>query len=105
TNLLLDRLKAGAPSRVVVVSSDAHRGVTLDFDDLEGRRGHRGLRAYSRSKLANLLFTDELARRLEGTGVMANALHPGFVATNIFAGNGPLGWVVRRIAGAMALSP
>src|SRR5262249_11396561 len=66
---------------------------------------HPGFRQYSRSKLANLLFTYELARRLEGTGVTANALHPGFVASRFMEGNGPLGWFLRRWAGLFAISP
>jgi retinol dehydrogenase-12 len=105
THLLLDVLTACTPARVVNVASSAHAGVTLDFDDLQGRRGYRGFRAYRRSKLANLLFTFELARRLEGTGVTVNALHPGFVATNIFAGNGPAGWLMRQSAGLVAIGP
>jgi len=83
TNLLLDRLRAGAPARVINVSSDMHRNVTLDLDDLQMTAGYRGIPAYSRAKLALVLFTYELARRLEGSGVTANALHPGFVATGI----------------------
>jgi NAD(P)-dependent dehydrogenase (short-subunit alcohol dehydrogenase family) len=87
THLLLDRLKASAPARVVNVASAAHRGARLNFDDLQGERGYRGYRAYRQSKLANLLFTYELARRLEGTGVTANALHPGVVATRFGRNN------------------
>ncbi len=83
TNLLLDVLKASAPSRIVNVSSTAHEGATIDFDDLQGERRYDGRRAYGLSKLANVLFTHELARRLEGTGVTTNCLHPGVVATNI----------------------
>jgi NAD(P)-dependent dehydrogenase (short-subunit alcohol dehydrogenase family) len=106
TNLLLDRLKQSAPSRVVNVSSDAHRMVRgMDFDDLQGRRRYRAFPIYARSKLANLLFTYELARRLAGTGVSANALHPGFVATNFAAGNGLLGWWIRRLASLVAIGP
>jgi retinol dehydrogenase 12 len=82
TNLLLDLLKANPLARIVNVSSEAHRGAQLDFADLQGEHSYRGYRAYARSKLANILFTYELARRLEGTGVVTNALHPGFVATN-----------------------
>jgi NAD(P)-dependent dehydrogenase (short-subunit alcohol dehydrogenase family) len=82
TNLLLDLLKASPLARIVNVSSEAHRGAQLDFADLQGEHSYRGYRAYARSKLANILFTYELARRLEGTGVVTNALHPGFVATN-----------------------
>jgi NAD(P)-dependent dehydrogenase (short-subunit alcohol dehydrogenase family) len=92
TNLLLDPLKAGAPARIVNVSSNSHRGKRLDFESLELKRGYWAGRAYGRSKLANLYFTYELARRLEGTGVTANAMHPGFVRTNMAANNG---WLVR----------
>jgi NAD(P)-dependent dehydrogenase (short-subunit alcohol dehydrogenase family) len=81
TGLLLGQLRAAAPSRIVVVASEAHRGAKLDFADLQTRRAFRAWRAYRRSKLANILFTRELARRLEGSGVTANALHPGFVAS------------------------
>lgn len=81
TNLLLDTLRDSAPSRIVNVSSRAHARATLDFDDLNAERDFDGWRAYCRSKLCNVLFTVELARRLEGTGVTANALHPGVVAT------------------------
>jgi retinol dehydrogenase-14 len=89
TVLLLDRLKESAPSRIVNVSSAAHNGAPrgLDFDDLQSTRGYRGMKAYSASKLANIYFTVELARRLEGTGVTANCLHPGTVATG-FARDG-----------------
>lgn len=80
THLLLDRLKASAPARIVVLASDAHRMARgLDFDDLQSRRSYRGLPVYCRSKLANLLFTLELAERLRGTGVTVNAVHPGVV--------------------------
>jgi NAD(P)-dependent dehydrogenase (short-subunit alcohol dehydrogenase family) len=83
TRLLTDRLVASAPARVVNVASTAHRSARrgLDFDDLQSSRHYRGMQAYGRSKLANILFTDELARRLSGTGVTANSLHPGTVAT------------------------
>ena len=90
TTLLLDLLKASAPSRIINVSSNAARGGRINFDDLEGRRGYSGFGAYSQSKLANILFTFELARRLQGTGVTVNALHPGFVATNFGHNNGGL---------------
>jgi NAD(P)-dependent dehydrogenase (short-subunit alcohol dehydrogenase family) len=88
TNLLLDTLGASAPARIVNISSDAHRQASLDWDDLQSCRKYSGFRAYSRSKLANVLFTYELARRLEGTGVTVNAVHPGSVATG-FALNNP----------------
>lgn len=90
TNLLLDRLKDSAPARVVNVASNSHFKQKLDFDDLQLNRRFSGIKAYGRSKLANVLFTYELARRLKGTGVTANALHPGLVATNIGKNNGPL---------------
>jgi len=86
TNLLLDRLAASAPARVVTVSSVGHRRGALDFDDLGYERGYGVMRAYTRSKLANVLFANELARRLAGTGVTSNSLHPGAVATNIWSG-------------------
>jgi NAD(P)-dependent dehydrogenase (short-subunit alcohol dehydrogenase family) len=81
--LLLPAVRAAAPARIVNVASNAHRGVRLDFDDLQSQRRYRGFAVYKRSKLANLYFTYTLARRLEGSGVTVNALHPGFVATDI----------------------
>jgi NAD(P)-dependent dehydrogenase (short-subunit alcohol dehydrogenase family) len=81
TNLLLDRLQASAPARVVNVASAASARGHIDFDDLELKRRYNGIRAYSNAKLANILFSNELARRLSGTGVTSNALHPGVVAT------------------------
>ncbi len=81
TALLWERLISSAPARVVNVASEAHRGSRLDFEDLQCSINYNGLRAYQRSKLANILFTRQLARRLERTGVTANCLHPGFVAT------------------------
>jgi NAD(P)-dependent dehydrogenase (short-subunit alcohol dehydrogenase family) len=81
THLLRDRLVATAPARVVTVSSGAQAMGRIDFDDLQGERRYRGQRAYNQSKLANVLFTYELARRLAGTGVTANVLHPGVVRT------------------------
>ena len=84
TTLLLDRLKASAPARVITVSSAAHRFYALNFDDLQAERRYSAFGAYARSKLANVLFTHELSGRLEGTGVTANCLHPGVVATGIF---------------------
>lgn len=83
TRLLLDALRSSAPARVVTVSSEAHRRGEIDFDDLQGERRYSPLEAYAQSKLANVLFTLELARRLEGTGVTANALHPGAIATKL----------------------
>lgn len=91
TNLLTDLLVRSAPARVVSVASEAHRSGTLDFGDLGFERGYKLMGAYSRSKLANILFSNELARRLAGTGVTSNCLHPGVVATNIWSG--APGWI------------
>ncbi|MBV8106203.1 MAG: SDR family oxidoreductase [Hyphomicrobiales bacterium] len=88
-----DRLAASAPARIVSTSSMAHQGMNLDFYDLQCARGFNGRKAYGRSKLANILFTRELARRLAGTGVTANCLHPGFVATRFGDASG--GWTSR----------
>ena len=90
TGLLLDRLKESAPARIVNVASDAHSWGTIDFDDLGGERSYRSMRIYGRSKLANILFTYELARRLEGTRVTVNCLHPGAVATRLGSQNGAI---------------
>lgn len=92
TSLLRERLVASAPARVVVVASDAHKFARagIDFDDLQSTRKYRSFAAYARTKLENILFARELARRLAGTGVTANALHPGFVASN-FARQGDAG--------------
>ena len=91
TNLLLDVLKASAPARIVNVSSEGHQGARIDFDNLRGEKSYNWLRAYNQSKLANVLFTYELARRLEGEpapaeagGVTTNAIHPGVVSTRIW---------------------
>jgi NAD(P)-dependent dehydrogenase (short-subunit alcohol dehydrogenase family) len=84
--LLLDRIVASAPARIVITASAGHYGGTLDLDDLGFEHGYTIMRAYNRSKLANVLHTRHLARRLEGTGVTVNTLHPGAVATNIWSG-------------------
>jgi NAD(P)-dependent dehydrogenase (short-subunit alcohol dehydrogenase family) len=86
TTLLLETLQASAPARIVNVSSDSHKGAHLDFDDLQSERGNFVFNAYGRSKLAVVVFSYELARRLSGTGVTVNVLHPGLVRTG-FAGN------------------
>jgi len=88
TNLLLKKLKGSAPSRVVNVSSVAHESGRIDFNNLNGERSYSGVSAYSRSKLALVLFTNEIARRLSGSGVTANSLHPGAVRTNIWRHTG-----------------
>ena len=90
TTLLLDRLKSSAPSRIVTTSSDAHFGANIPFDDLNADFGYRGFRRYGQTKLANILFTTELAARLAGTGVTVNCFHPGLVATGFNRNNGPI---------------
>lgn len=92
TTLLLDRLKASTPARIVTTSSDAHRGASIPFDDLDANRGtgRSGFPRYGETKLANILFTRELAHQLEGTDVTANAYHPGFVASGFNRNNGVL---------------
>ena len=88
TNLLLDRLKQSAPSRVITVSSEAQRWGDMDFDDLQSTQKYRGFPVYGKTKLANIMFTYELAERLKGTFVTANCLHPGPVGTNFGKNNG-----------------
>jgi NAD(P)-dependent dehydrogenase (short-subunit alcohol dehydrogenase family) len=102
---LLPLLRAAPRARVVNVASRAHRGVNLHLDDLQHERRYNGWIAYKRSKLANLLFTYELARRLDGTGVTTNALHPGFVATDIGVANGLLAGIVWRVVSLAAIPP
>jgi len=85
SHLLLDLLLASTPARIVNVSSSAHKGANIDFDDLQGERGYKGSKAYSQSKLAQILFTVEYGRRLAGTGVTVNAVHPGVIKTNLGA--------------------
>ncbi len=106
TNLLLDTLKASGAARIVSVSSGAHTGAKMNFADLEGKQSYGGFRAYGQSKLANIMFTDELARRLQGTSVTANCLHPGVVATNFAANNGGFyRAVVRPVLNVFSISP
>jgi NAD(P)-dependent dehydrogenase (short-subunit alcohol dehydrogenase family) len=106
TNLLLDTIKASAPARIINVSSDAHSGGKIDFDNLQGERSYSSFGPYSNSKLANILFTIELARRLEGTGVTANALHPGLTSTGFGKNNpGLLMDIIRAIVPLVARSP
>ncbi len=106
TRLLLDRLTASAPARVLYLSSFVQRRARMHFDDLQGKSRYNRVRAYSQSKLALVLLSCEFARRLEGTGVTVNALDPGFVATGIISGNGGWPWVLfRSLANLVALSP
>jgi len=108
---LLDLLRASAPARIVNVASDAHRFGSIDWDDLQSERRYRGLpfvaamRVYGSSKLLNILFTRELARRLEGSGVTANCLHPGAVSTRLGTNNGSVGRVVTGLLRPFMLSP
>jgi len=105
TNLLLETLKASAPSRIVNVSSHAHIKACINFEDLERKRKYSFMGAYGQSKLAVVLFTYELARRLEGTQVTVNALHPGLVATNLGKNNGWLFKLGMPVMKLIALSP
>jgi len=105
TNLLLERLVASAPARIVNVASNAHRFGRIDLDDLQSERRFGAMHSYGRTKFANILFTTELARRLEGTGVTANCLHPGGVATRLGRDNGLLGQVATRLLKPFLLTP
>jgi NAD(P)-dependent dehydrogenase (short-subunit alcohol dehydrogenase family) len=106
TNLLLDRLKATPGARIVSTTSDAHKSGKLDFDDLQSERSFAGFRAYGTSKLCNILFTRELARRLAGANVTANCLHPGFVATGFGDNNdGLMGFAFAVLKKVAAITP
>jgi retinol dehydrogenase-12 len=107
TLLLIPRLKESAPARIVNVASDAHAqaGGRLDFEDLESRKSYSVMRVYGKSKLANILLTRELARRLEGTGVTANCLHPGFVGSNFAKNNGAIASLVMTLLRPFARTP
>ena len=106
THGLRERLAATPGARVVSTASDAHKGARLDFADLQARHGYSAFKVYGRSKLANILFTRELARKLAGTGVTANCLHPGFVATR-FGDNsqGPIKYLIGAAKQLIAISP
>ncbi|MCH8112767.1 MAG: SDR family oxidoreductase [Proteobacteria bacterium] len=105
TNLLLDTLKASAPARIVTVASSAHAQGSMDFDDLQFRQGWGPMKSYSRSKLANVMFAFELARRAAGTGITSNALDPGFVASSLGNNNKSALGVALRFAKLFANSP
>jgi NAD(P)-dependent dehydrogenase (short-subunit alcohol dehydrogenase family) len=105
THGLRERLLASASARVVNTASDAHRGNRLDFDDLQSARDYSAFKVYGRTKLCNILFTRELARRFQGTGVTANSLHPGFVNTRFGDESGGAQAYGIRVAKVFALSP
>ncbi len=105
THLLQDTLLVSAPARVINVSSNAHLGGQINFDDLQAQRGYFGWRVYAQSKLANVLHAYELARRLDGSRVTVNALHPGFVATRFAGNNGMLYHLGLKVAHFFALTP
>ena len=105
TNLLLGLLKSSASSRIVNVSSDAHNGIRMNFDDLQGEKRFSGWQAYGQSKLGMILFTHELSKRLAGTGVTVNSVHPGVVRTNFAKNNGGLVALGFRLIGVFFISP
>ncbi|MHB8133715.1 MAG: SDR family oxidoreductase [Anaerolineaceae bacterium] len=105
TDLLVNVLKNSSPARIVNVSSSAHYGSRIKFEDLQREKFYNGWRAYSESKLMNINFTRVLAQRLKGTGVTANALHPGFVATNFGHGKGFFDWAIKFSQSLLAISP
>lgn len=106
TNLLFDTIKASEAARIVNVTSESQKYATMDFDDLSFRRGYFGMKAYSRSKLANVMFTYELATRISDTNVTVNAVHPGHVATDIWKTNfSVFGPILKWFMGLFAMTP
>ena len=105
TNLLLDLLKKSAPSRIINLTSSAHRGTEMNFEDLQGEKKYSGYHAYSQSKLANVLYTYQLAKMLNGTGVTVNCLHPGVVRTGFGKDQGGLMSILVRIGSPFMMSP
>jgi len=107
TTLLLERIRASTPARIITTTSDAHKGAQIPFDDINavGAYGSMGFTRYGQTKLANILFTTELARGLEGSGVTANCFHPGFVASGFNRNNGPLMAFAMNLARPFARSP
>jgi NAD(P)-dependent dehydrogenase (short-subunit alcohol dehydrogenase family) len=105
TNLLLDMLKASAPSRIINLTSSAHYGTEMNFEDLQGEKKYSGYHAYSQSKLANVLFTYQLAKQLEGTGITVNCLHPGVVRTGFGRDQRGLMSILVTVARPFMISP
>ena len=105
TNLLLNELKSSAPARIINITSSAHYGTEIDFEDLQGEKKYGGYHAYSQSKLANVLFTYQLAKQLEGTGVTVNCLHPGVVRTGFAKDQAGLMNILFRIGSPFMMSP
>ena len=107
TNLLLDRLMESAPARVITTASDAHKGNRVPFDDLNAERsyGQRGFRRYGETKLANILFTAELARRVDGSGIAVSCFHPGLVASGFNRNNGTLMGLAMTVIKPFSRSP
>ncbi len=105
TILLLDRIRESAPARIVNVASEAHRFGSINFDDLGSERRYRVFGAYSQSKLANILFSYELARRLAGSGVTVNCLHPGGIASGLWTNNGPLAQFIMKAGRLLLKTP
>jgi NAD(P)-dependent dehydrogenase (short-subunit alcohol dehydrogenase family) len=105
TELLTPALQKGAPSRIINLSSDAHRAGSIDFDDLQAERGYSSFRAYSRSKLMNILFTRELARRLADQKITVNAVHPGMVASDFMVKPGLLGRIANAFVQVFGITP
>jgi NAD(P)-dependent dehydrogenase (short-subunit alcohol dehydrogenase family) len=105
TEALREKLVASAPARIVSTSSTGHQGARLDFSDLQSAKGYGGFKAYGRSKLANILFTRELARRLAGSGVTANCLHPGVVATRFGESSGGFAGLLIPVLRPFFISP
>ena len=106
TNSLIETIQDSAPARIINVSSDAHSYGNMNFDDLGFRRGYVGMKAYARSKLANILFTYEMVRRMADSSVLVNALHPGHVATDIWSTDFSfIGPALKKVMGLFALTP
>jgi retinol dehydrogenase 14 len=105
TNLLLDTIKASAPSRIIIITSSGHKGARIDYENLMAEKKFRGSKAYGQSKLANVLFTYQLAKNLEGTGVTVNCLHPGGVRSNLAKKAGPPYSTLMPIFGRLLTSP